>query len=226
MKYSTILIMLILFITPCILFCQVQFVVNDYYLIKYEIIKKAKNAIDKDDKKDYTIPAETKVYIEDVQAARVTFKIHKLSDNKADPNYVVQGMAYTLNITPETPEYFFRHLSGFGGGIATAPFKYRPEKGNIYPGGNLAFACSYFYDFHGLSIKPVIFAGITTVSINQVNSKDVDNKTGFTAGLGVNFDVLDKFELGVIAGWDWINKDWDSNNRVWYGLSFGYRIIN
>ncbi|MGA2624488.1 MAG: hypothetical protein ABSF91_11585 [Bacteroidota bacterium] len=226
MKYSIHLILAVLLLTPSFLFCQVTFVERDFYLIRYDIVGKAENALDKSDMTKYTIPAGTKIYIEETQTAKVTFKVHTVPDNKSYPNCVVQGKAYTLEITGETPEYLFRHLSGFGGGIATTPFKYRPEKKNIYPGGNLAFAASYFYDFSGFTVKPVIFAGITTVSINQINSTEVENRTGFTTGFGFNFDVLDKVELGVIAGWDFVNNDWDSNGRVWYGVSFGFRIIN
>ena len=126
------------------------------------------------------------------------------------------------------------------GATFTIPFKIRPEvnEENIritpeltlggFIGGRVRINK---YKDHFLFL-PVITAGATTININQdtVSSEEDDGLVlARTLSLGTILE-LDKFQVGIVAGWDRpggeIAKDWIYRDRLWYSLSIGFDFFS
>lgn len=229
LRFKIFLLLSLLLSLPSTLLAQGQFKENQYFYVRFEIKPFGGfNEIREDQGGSptlFSIEKGSKIRIESATAAKVVFKVTKSKkpkQTKVGETYVKEGELYNLDPS-KIKSYLFRRLAGFSGEIAITPFKYRPDQEKIYPGGNLAFSGSFFYNLGGFTVKPMAFAGLTTISLADVNSEttDTDTKAGFTVGGGLTFIVLDVFEFGITLGLDFVDEDWESNKKVWYGLTFG-----
>jgi len=166
----------------------------------------------------------SKIRVVSVESDKVYFKIHVLGGDLPDAR--LNGTSLYYITKSEFTDKYFRFRAGFSGGLLVTPFKFRPDKKKIYPGGNLAYSGSWSINFSEFIIKPVVFAGLTTISVVDVNSQNAETETkiGYTAGFGLGLEVTNAFDLGIVTGWDFIDKDWDSNGKIWLALAFGFGI--
>ena len=214
------------------LHAQGQFRKNQHYIAKFDIVPSGdtnKIVVSGDDSgKTYSMGKGSKIFIESATPSTVMFKVTKVKQPKnADAlNVVEKDVLYVLDPSKSLGDILFRRLAGFAAGIATTPFKYRPDQGRIYPGGNLAASGAYSYSLGWLTLTPTLFAGLTAVALADVNAQSTETKAGFTFGPGLSFNVYDIFVLSIVLGWDYVEKTWESNGRAWYGLSFGVPILN
>jgi len=140
------------------------------------------------------------------------------------PGQDAENDLYSISISNFSKKYF-RFRAGFRGGLINAPFKYRPDKDKIYPGGNLSYYGAWLINTNGLGLKPLLFAGLTTITTTDANNTgDSITKLGYTMGFGLGIAVFTSIDLGVIAGWDIVDKDWESNGKVWLAVSFNFGL--
>jgi hypothetical protein len=168
----------------------------------------------------FNLESGTIIKIKMIEGDKVYFQVTKDTGNiKKESLYYISS--------PDFTEKYFSPKFSVRSGILVSPFKYRPDKGKFYPGGNLAAAGSFSYNILGIGIQPMFFAGIAAISVDDINEgkANVETKWGFTTGWGINFDVLDSMNLGVVTGWDLIDKNWDSNGRMWLAFSLNFKFI-
>jgi hypothetical protein len=174
--------------------------------------------------KNIRLPKGSVILVFGVDKDKVYFRIDRYNDD-VDTKDLNKTDLYSIPLSEFTEQYF-RFRAGFSGGLLNAPFKYRPDKQKIYPGGNIAAYGSWQIVVGGLEVKPLLFGGVTTVTTTDrnVDSTQVVTKAGITFGLGIGLDVFSSFDFGLVAGWDFIDPTWESNGRVWYSISFNFKL--
>jgi len=207
------------------LFITLVSISSIYPQSKYEYYSVDQNTLDViyqdgDTTKKMSLSANTVIKIKLVESNKIYFVITR------NGGALAKDVLYYI-APSDFDDRYFSFRASFKGGLFTVPFKYRPDKSKIYPGGALAFSGSYKYSFSGITLHPLAFAGLTTVSVADVNVQNgsTETKVGFTCGLGLSIGIFDAFDLGIVAGWDFIEKTWESNGRVWYAVSFNYPFL-
>lgn len=138
-----------------------------------------------------------------------------------------------IAIAPNQFDVIPKDRHGLTFGTLLVPFKYhfRGSK-NLSGGSSLGGYLGWRVDRHrlGIAIQTVAFMGATMIEV----TKSVDGKTktenfaGLSAGLGLIGTVKDDFQLGVVLGWDRINKntDYKDNGKPWVAVSLGFSFSN
>lgn len=165
------------------------------------------------------------VTIEGSQYYLVEFK----KVTKSGEGYVVIGVKYWMP-ADKNQSYYRRLKNGVDIGALTLPFKLRfsPSQisSNASIGPYIGYKTALGYDWHVSFIGTFGLAGI---SLNDVNSKDVENVLGFTYGAGCIFNYKSKFQLGFVAGADFIGgdkgKNWSYENKPWLSLAAGFTFL-
>jgi hypothetical protein len=215
---KTKLFLLVLLMAPAFIYAQLSPSKGDYYTV--EVTAQNMIYLDNDGADKYSISAGSVIKIRSVENDKIYFQVTKGNGE------LKEGMLYYINRVDFTEKYFNPKFYVRSGMLVT-PFKYRPDKTKFYPGGNIAAAGSFTYNLFGLGLQPLMFAGITAISMADINQgqRTTETKWGFTVGGGLNFDVFDTFNVGFVTGWDFIDKDWESNGKVWLALSFNYKFL-
>jgi hypothetical protein len=208
----------VLILMPMIIYAQLSPSKGDYYTVD---VKTPKNIYIADSSEaSCSLEAGTVIKIRSVENDEIYFQI---TNNEEDTK---SGVLYYISRLDFTEKYFSSKFY-VRGGVLVTPFKYRPDKSKFYPGGNIAAAGSFSYNILGVSLQPLFFAGLTAISVSDLNAGEVNTETkwGFTAGMGINFDIYEAFNVGFVSGWDMIDSSWESNGKIWLALSFNYKLF-
>jgi len=109
-------------------------------------------------------------------------------------------------------------------GFLAVPFKLRFGPTTVAPGGELGGFYGWFIKDSNWIFAP--HAGLTFISLNDIDSDTPENKTGFTFGLALINDVSDNFQIGVISGVDVFNgvDEWAYGYSPWLSIQFGFKF--
>ena len=118
-------------------------------------------------------------------------------------------------------------------GTLLVPFKYhfRGSK-NLSGGTSLGGYLGWRVDRArlGIAIQTVAFMGATMIEVTKSvdGQAKTENLAGLSAGLGFIGTVKDDFQLGIVLGWDRINKntDYKDNGKPWLAVSLGFSFSN
>jgi len=212
------ILLLVLFMMPLIIHAQLSPSKGDYYNVDVKTPNNIYSANNNQEK--YSLDVGTVIKIRSVENDEIYFQITNTEEDS------LSGVLFYISRLDFTEKYFSSKFY-VRSGVLVTPFKYRPDKSKFYPGGNIAAAGSFSYNILGVSLQPLFFAGLTAISVSDLNAGEVNTETkwGFTAGMGVNFDVYEAFNVGFVSGWDMIDSDWESNGKVWLALSFNYKLF-
>ncbi len=233
------LLFLLIIIAPLFIRAQLLPEKNNYYIVTANtkpIVKNYSKEVEPDSsstsgektstQKCFALPRGSKIFVHSVNEDNVYFRIVTYNDNSCN-NCTNGGDLYYIPLK-EFSDKNFRFRAGFKGGLLVTPFKYRPDKKKIFPGGNLAYHGSWLINLGGLEFRPLIFAGLTTISLADTNTVrengSGETKIGFTTGIGIGLDVFETMDFGFVVGWDFIEQSWESNGRPWYALSFNFNM--
>ncbi len=167
-----------------------------------------------------SIPRGSTIFVYSTDDTSVYFRMNTLNNsNKLNKNDL-----YSMSILEFTENYFRPYIT-FSGGLLNTPFKYRPDKKKIFPGGNLAYYGAFTISpYFGLEFKPLLFGGLTTISLENSTNDEKVSKLGYTFGMGVGIHVFEAFNIGLISGWDLVDESFDSNGKVWFAFSFNFDL--
>lgn len=144
------------------------------------------------------------------------------TDNFADPNdnrYCISKNDYH-NLFSKKAATNTRTAYGF----LAVPFKLRFNPTTVAPGGELGGFYGWFIKDSNWIFGP--HAGLTFVSLNDIDSDTPENKPGFTFGLTLINDVSDNFQIGVLSGIDIFNgvEEWTYGYSPWLSVQFGFKF--
>ena len=127
-------------------------------------------------------------------------------------------------------EDYDRDRFGWTFGLLVAPVKYYVRPREFSAGASVGPYLGYrLHDRQGSSnvIALSIGAATATVTTNNADgSTSSSNTTGLTAAAAYLVDIKGTFNIGVLAGSDFYSKSQNvpTSNKLWLGLSFGYRL--
>lgn len=110
-------------------------------------------------------------------------------------------------------------------GILAVPFKVRVDPIQITAGGELGGYFGWYLGDRSSSVA-ILHAGLTFISLNDINSETPETKVGFTGGIGFINKVNENFQLGLITGVDLFEgvEDWEYGYQPWVSLEIGYKF--
>ncbi len=169
------------------------------------------------DNEAYSVQGENYILIE----------FTKISGKGTD--FVKLDQVYFLPEEKNRP-YYVKLESGFDYGALSLPFKLRFNPNVISPNASIGFFGGYKkaigYNWTSSFIGTI---GLTGVSLNDVNSKDVENVMGFTYAGGIIFNYKSKFQAGFVIGVDMIGgtrgKNWTYENKPWIAIATGFTFL-
>lgn len=109
-------------------------------------------------------------------------------------------------------------------GFLAVPFKLRFNPTTVAPGGELGGFYGWFIKDSNWIFAP--HAGLTFISLNDINSATPENKTGFTFGLALINDVSKNFQIGIVSGVDLFDgaDNWEYGYNPWLSVQFGFKF--
>lgn len=151
-------------------------------------------------------------------------------------NYVPPGGKNTVDVGERYflskeafNSYSVRFYSGLDYGLLVVPFKLRFNPGSLSPGAALGPYIGYKFGSNTNVYTSIIATlGLTGVSLNDVNSDNVNNVLGLTYGSGVILNFNNKIQIGAVLGADYIGeqgKDWDYQNKLWVSIAIGFAFL-
>lgn len=138
-----------------------------------------------------------------------------------------------------TETEYYKYANDVFSGLLTAPFKYRLDLGNAPESlidGDFNLAPFLGWKWRVSSVRPYYvapfgFAGVTSLTFNSANNKNIveanklENGTGLTYGVGLSVRLGD-VSPGIIVGWDKGFGDLGSgflyNDKAWISFSINY----
>lgn len=129
------------------------------------------------------------------------------------------------------PEYS-KHF-GITHGALFVPFKRRPDNG-LSGESSIGYFAGYRFDtVAGLTLTPIVTAGVSLVNVDDDSAStvsatpaDTGVRPAFTWGGGLVLTHLGSFQIGVVYGVDKIGgeagKNWAYEGKGWYSLMIGY----
>jgi hypothetical protein len=216
MKY--ILILLLAFLYPELNRAQLVPSRGDYFTVEVTTQKVVYK--DENPEEVFSLKAGTTIRIRMIDNDKIYFQLTN------DNGRLKRGSLYYVSKAEFTGKYFSPKFY-IRSGILVTPFKYRPDKLKFYPGGNLAAAGSVTYSLLGIGIQPLLFAGLTAITVSGINENQAvtETKWGFTTGAGFNLDITETLNIGIVSGWDYIEPGWESNGKMWLAFSFNFKFL-
>ncbi len=102
------------------------------------------------------------------------------------------------------------------------PFKIRFNPITIAPGGELG-------GYYGWYIKDTNWlfaahAGLTSISLNNIDAETPENKLGLTIGVALINDIGKNFQVGIVTGIDLFDgaDKWAYGYAPWLSLQIGF----
>jgi hypothetical protein len=126
--------------------------------------------------------------------------------------------------------YYVMFSSGFDWGFIALPFKLRFNPSTISPNATIGpyggFKMALGYKW---TISFIGTVGLSGISLNDINSEDVENVLGFTYAGGAIFSYDSKFQMGFVVGADFIGGDkgenWTYEHKPWIALATGFTFL-
>lgn len=112
-------------------------------------------------------------------------------------------------------------------GVLLVPYKFHLSDNSFSSGVTLGGYYSYAITSPGISWGPVVSAGLGVVPVATTgdNGPTTENKAAVSAAVGLllTFSKTSDFQIGILAGWDWLGKDaqYEHEGKTWVALSFG-----
>jgi hypothetical protein len=138
--------------------------------------------------------------------------------------FVEKGVPYKMCKKENSiPEYYYKRTGGIITGLLVVPFKYRT-------GGQLSgdAAVGPYVGVSGEKFSVLASLCLSQIAINDVNSKEVENRTGVTAAAGINWMIASNFEIALIAGIDHLSgsagDDFKYQDKLWGSFAIGYNF--
>ena len=109
-------------------------------------------------------------------------------------------------------------------GFLAVPFKLRFNPTTVAPGGELGGFYGWFIGDTRWLVAA--HAGLTFVSLNDINAATPENKTGFTFGFTIINDISDVFQVGFVSGIDLFDgvDTWEYGYQPWLSVQFGFKF--
>ncbi len=146
-------------------------------------------------------------------------------------NRVVEGNEY--EISAEKLEKTATSTIGFDYGTLVVPFKYQLHDNTITGNTTVGQYLGYKLSSTGLSVMPVISAGLGVVSISQKDSQQnvtTSSAPSFSVAYGLIVNILKNglFQAGIMSGWDWAGKgsQYKYEGKPWISISLGTNWTN
>ena len=211
--------------------------------LKFEIVRKEKNAIDN---YDFYIIKFLPIINDNISVAGTQISLTNSTQfvNSADnQNYFwirQDELANLLEDKTIIKSYRFTHNITYGANVSL-PFKLRPKVNgqNIRITPDISLT-GYLGLTHRISRKdhfyltiPIVTLGLATLPISDETDGSVPDKgdgmvLGITTSTGLVFQLRD-FQLGFLIGWDKaageLGKSWIYNGKTWYSFSIGFTFL-
>lgn len=146
-------------------------------------------------------------------------------------NRVVEGNEYEISV--EKVEKAATDTVGFDYGTLVVPFKYQLHDNTITGNSSVVQYLGYKFTSTGLSIMPVVSAGLGVVSISQKDSQQnvkTSSAPSFSVAYGLIVNILKNglFQAGIMSGWDWAGKgsQYKYEGKPWISISLGTNWTN
>jgi len=109
-------------------------------------------------------------------------------------------------------------------GLLMVPFKLRFAPTTVTPGGDLGGYLGWYIARSQWLFA--VHAGLTFVSLNDVNAQTPQTKTGFTGGLAFINDISSTFQIGFVSGVDVFDgaDTWAYRYNPWVSLQIGFKF--
>jgi hypothetical protein len=113
-------------------------------------------------------------------------------------------------------------------GVLVVPYKFHLSDHSFSSGVTLGGYYSYSLSSPGISWGPVASAGLGVVPVantTQSGEPTTENKAAVSAAVGLllTFSKTSNFQIGILAGWDWLGSDaqYEHEGKTWVAISFG-----
>jgi hypothetical protein len=113
-------------------------------------------------------------------------------------------------------------------GVLLVPYKFHLSDRSFSSGVTLGGYYSYALSSPGISWGPVASAGLAVVPVattTESGEPTTENKAAVSAAVGllVTFSKTNNFQIGLLAGWDWLGSDaeYEHEGKTWVAISFG-----
>lgn len=180
------------------------------------------------------------INIEEKTDTKTKIRPIKFDPNKEDGEGMDAGSVKKFEIyeieNKDIPFASLIYKSGMVFNLLVVPFKYRFdrkgfwEKTNVNktwsPSSSLGPAAGWRYGMRDIYANLMLFGGITSVPVSELNDEEVKTEFGFSWGFGIIFEFPDfqKFQIGIIAGKDYVD-DWEYKGTWWLSFGIGYRFM-
>jgi hypothetical protein len=149
---------------------------------------------------------------------------------KSGTDIVKESANYLIPEDKFKSSYYVMFNSGFDFGLLALPFKLRFNPSTISPNATIGPYCGFKKALgYKWTISLIGIFGLSGISLNDVNSEDVENVLGFTYAGGTIFSYDSKFQIGFVVGADFIGgekgKNWTYENKPWIALATGFTFL-
>jgi len=152
---------------------------------------------------------------------------------KKATNSVAQDRRYYI-LKSEINEGTCRFTRGLYAAALTVPLKYRFKLRNapsaLSTNFDISSALGYSFGVIGVTVTPVGFIGLATISLTDTNSVEVETHLGITYGGGVAVAFSPNFQLAFIGGADLLTgsiaERWPYQNKIWVSIGIGYKFLD
>ena len=138
-------------------------------------------------------------------------------------NQVSVGSTYCISV--DDIDSYCEKFDPTDSGILSIPFKLRFSPTTFTPGGTIGYYIGHKYE--GRTTATLLgFAGLTLISLNDINSETPDSRLGLTIGGGYVWKLKTDtdFQIGIITGIDIFKgaDQWPYKYWPWVSLSIGF----
>jgi hypothetical protein len=162
-----------------------------------------------------------KYYCRVIRISRDSAKFKPFSNTEiATPDDVV---IFSEKELLSAPPYTY----GLAYGLLYIPFKFHPgNPKDISTGSSVGGYVGYKHVWGSSELNYIIFAGLTSISVQQSNNNTTNNQniTGFSGGSGVLLNLGGSFHGGLVYGWDYVSSsaNYTYNGKPWFAIEFGF----
>lgn len=148
--------------------------------------------------------------------------VWNMANDEAGENFALTANNYCIS-KKDLSTYFRSTKIRSDFGVLAVPFKLRFDPVQITAGGELG---GYWGPYISRNTALIFHAGLTFISLNDVNSDTPETKLGVTGGLGFVKKVTNEFQIGVVSGIDVFEgvEDWPYKFQPWLSLQVGWQF--
>lgn len=163
----------------------------------------------------------------------VDFKSVGKNSTISKDSTVTKDRVYCIKAS-EINESTCQFTRGLYAAALTVPIKYRFELKNapsaLSTNFDISSALGYSFGVFGVTLTPVGFAGLATISLNDANSSAVETRLGITYSGGAAIAFSRNFQFALVAGADLVTgtiaDQWPYQNKIWISIGIGYKFLD